>query len=404
MKKKKSFDYESFKKEAHKKLLDGDSLLGSEGALAPLLRDFLEGSLEGELDAHLEEESQSNRRNGKNKKAVKTSLGEIEVKTPRDRNSSFEPKILAKRETTLGVDIDRQILALYARGSSYSDIRSYLYDMYGLAVSETTIGRVTDKVLPLLQEWQSRSLEAVYPFVWMDAIHFKVREQRRVISKAVYCIIGVNIEGQKELLGLYLGESEGAKFWLQVLTDLQNRGVEDILIACIDNLSGFAEAVESIFPKTQVQLCIIHQVRNSIKYVASKDHSDFMKDLKLVYQATTIDRAELYLDKLEEKWGKKYPTVIRSWRRNWDRLTHYFQYDKRIRKVIYTTNIIEGFHRQLRKVTKTKGAFVNDNALMKLLYLVQKNITKKWDKPIMSWNQTLAQLEIIFEDRIQTGL
>ena len=401
---KKGFDYDSFKKKAREELLSGGDLLGKDGVLTPLLKDFLEESLDGELDAHLDEAPKPNRRNGRGKKRVKTSLGQVDISPPRDRDGSFDPELVPKRSSHLGKGLDRQILSLYAKGSSYGDIRDHLMDMYGVEASTATISRVTDKVLPLLQEWRSRPLEAVYPLVWMDAIHYKVRQEGRVVNKAVYCLIGINQEGYKDLLGLYLGEAEGAKFWLQVLTDLQNRGVEDIFIACIDNLSGFAEAVESIFPKTEVQLCIIHQVRNSQKYLAYKDLKAFMKDLKLVYQASTKDLAERNLAQLSTNWGAKYPKVIESWERNWDRLSNYFQYSKEIRRVIYTTNIIEGFHRQLRKVTKTKGALVSDDALMKLLFLVQDNITSKWNRPIHNWNQTLSQLSIIFGDRLKLDL
>ncbi len=398
------FDFEQFKHQAHQQLKDGASLLGAEGVLTPLIKQFLEESLEAELDAHLDQDTTANRRNGKGKKRVRTSLGPVEVITPRDRDSSFQPKILPKRRRQLGRDLDRQIIALYARGSSYGDIRDYLAEMYDLEVSTATISRVTDKILPLLHEWRSRPLETVYPFLWLDAIHYKVRHEGRVVTKAIYCVIGLNQEGYKDLLGLYVGESEGAKFWLQVLTDLKNRGVEDVFIACIDNLQGFAEAIESIFPKTEVQLCIVHQIRNSRKYIAWKDVKAFMQDLKQVYRARTKDLAEVNLDKLDARWGAKYPVVLASWRRNWDRLSVYFAYAPEIRRVIYTTNIIESFHRQLRKVTKTKGAFSSDEALMKLLYLVQEDITSKWKRPIHNWNQTLSQLSIIFGDRLRLDL
>ena len=401
---KKQFDFEAFKKEASQRLRKGDSLLGKEGVLTPLLKEFLEESLEGELDAHLDEDPEPNRRNGKGKKQLKTSLGEVELTTPRDRNGSFEPELVPKRQRTLGVDLDRQIIALYARGASYGDIRDHLSDMYGIDASTATISRVTDKILPLIQEWKSRPLEAVYPFVWLDAIHYKIRHEGKVVSKAVYCIIGLNQEGCKDLLGLYLGEAEGAKFWLQVLTDLQNRGVADIFIACIDNLTGFAEAIESIFPHTEVQLCIVHQVRNSRKYLSYKDTKQFMRDLQSIYRANTKELAERHLDQLEANWGQKYPKVIESWRKNWLRLSNYFQYNKEIRRIIYTTNIIEGFHRQLRNITKTKGAFPTDDALMKLLFLAQEDICSKWNRPVHNWNQTLAQLSIIFGDRLKLNL
>lgn len=400
----KDFDFERFKQQAQEQLKEGASLLGADGVLTPLIKQFLEESLEAELDAHLDEQTKPNRRNGKGTKRVRTSVGPVEVTTPRDRTSSFEPKILPKRKRQLSADLDRQIIALYARGSSYGDIRDFLLEMYDLEVSTATISRVTDKILPLLHEWRSRPLEAVYPFLWLDAIHYKVRHEGRVVTRAIYCIIGLNQEGYKDLLGLYVGEQEGAKFWLQVLTDLKNRGVDDIFIACIDNLTGFAEAVESIFPKTEVQLCIVHQIRNSRKYIAWKDVKAFMRDLKQVYRARTRELAESNLAKLEARWGSKYPVVIASWHRNWDRLSVYFAYAPEIRRVIYTTNIIEGFHRQLRKVTKTKGAFTSDEALLKLLYLVQEEITSKWKRPIQNWNQTLSQLSIIFGDRLRLDL
>lgn len=401
---KETFDFAAFKKQAASRLRNGESLLGKDGVFTPLLKEFLEGALEGELESHLEESQEPNRKNGKGRKVVKTPVGNVELETPRDRNSTFEPELVPKRHKTLGVDLDRQIIALYARGASYSDIRDHLMDMYGLEASTATISRVTDKILPLIQEWRSRPLERIYPFVWLDAIHYKVRHEGRVVSRAVYCVIGLNQEGYKELLGMYIGESEGARFWLSVLTDLQNRGIEDIFIASIDNLSGFADAIESIFPKTEVQLCIVHQIRNSQKYLSYKDVKPFMKDLQTVYKAATVEQAERNLEQLQSAWGGKYPKVIESWRKNWPRLSNYFQYNKDIRKIMYTTNIIEGFHRQLRAVTKTKGAFQSEDALMKLLFLVQENICSKWNRPVHNWNQTLAQLSIIFADRLKLNL
>jgi transposase-like protein len=401
---KQSFDFEAFKKQAATRIKNGETLLGKEGVLTPLLKEFLEGALEGELEAHIEESEEANRKNGKGKKQVKTPMGTVDIGTPRDRNGTFEPEIVAKRSKTLGVDLDRQIIALYARGASYGDIRDHLSEMYDLEVSPATISRVTDKILPLIQEWRNRPLEAVYPFVWLDAIHYKVRHEGRVVTRAVYCIIGLNQDGYKELLGMYIGENEGAKFWLQVLTDLHNRGVNDIFIACIDNLQGFADAIESIFPQTEVQLCVVHQIRNSQKYLSHKDVKAFMKDLQGVYRATTKELAERHLDQLSANWGARYPKVIDSWKKNWPRLSSYFQYNKDIRRIMYTTNIIEGFHRQLRTVTKTKGAFQSEDALMKLLFLVQETIVAKWNKPVHNWNQTLAQLSIIFGDRLKLSI
>ena len=276
--------------------------------------------------------------------------------------------------------------------------------MYELDISPATISRVTDKILPLIQEWRSRPLESVYPFVWFDAIHYKVRHEGRVVNRAVHCIIGLNQEGYKELLGMYVGENEGSKFLLQVQADLQNRGIEDIFIASIDNLQGFVEAMESIFPNTEVQLCVVHHIRNSQKYISYKDVKPFMKDLQGVYRATTKGQAARNLEQLTTNFGQRYPKVIESWRKNWPRLSNYYQYNKDIRCIMYTTNIIEGFHRQLRAVTKFKGAFQSEDALMKLLFLIQENITAKWNKPVHNWNQTLAQLSIIFGERLKLNI
>lgn len=403
-----TFDFESFKKQAAERLKAGESFFGRDGVLTPLLKEFVEEALDGELDAHLESDgeqsSRPNRRNGRKTKSVNTGLGKVPIEAPRDRAGTFQPQILPKRERTLGVDLDKQIIALYARGASYGDIRDHLMDIYGLEASVATISRVTDKILPLIADWRARPLEAVYPFVWLDAIHYKVRHEGRVVSRAVYCVIGLNQDGHKELLGLYIGESEGAKFWLGVLTDLSNRGLRDMFIACIDNLTGFAEAIEAVFPKTQVQLCVIHQIRNSIKYLSYKDVKPFVKDLQGVYKAATVEQAERNLDRLAAEWGARYPKVIESWKRNWPRLSTYFEFDKDIRRIMYTTNIIEGFHRQLRSVTKSKGAFPSDEALMKLLFLAQEHITSKWNRPVHNWNRTLAQLSILFPDRLQLTL
>lgn len=396
------FDFEAFKQDAKSKLKSGElDLLGKDGVLTPLLKNFIEECLDGELEEHLENSTKTNRKNGRGKKQVKTSLGSVDIQPPRDRLGSFEPQLIQKRQTTLGSGLDKQILTLYSRGSSYEDISTYLHEMYDLDISSSAIGRITDKIIPLVQEWQSRPLSEVYPIVWLDAIHYKVREDGRVITKAVYSIIGTNSDGYKEVLGLYLGENEGARFWLQVLTDLQDRGVKDILIACIDNLNGFAEAIENVFPETDVQLCVIHQVRNAQKYLSWKDYRAFLKDLKSVYKADTLSAAEKALNELELSWGNKYPKVVESWRRNWPRLSAYYQYPKPIRKLIYTTNPIESFHKQLRKITKTKGAFTSDNALMKLLYLGQESIAEKWSKnTLFGWNTIYNHLTIIFDERM----
>ncbi|WP_050336998.1 IS256 family transposase, partial [Yersinia enterocolitica] len=390
------FDFDK----ALKALQDGQALTGKDGILTPLIKQLTEAALAAELDSHLAQDIEANRKNGSTKKTVKTPTGAFELATPRDRNGSFEPQLVKKHQTTLSDEIERKIIRMFALGMSYKDISQEIEDLYAFSVSSATITAVTDKVIPELKQWQQRPLEAVYPFVWLDAIHYKIREDGHYQSKAVYTVLALNLEGKKEILGLYLSENEGANFWLSVLTDLQNRGVDDILIACVDGLTRSPEAINSIYPDTEVQLCVIHQIRNSIKYVASKHHKAFMADLKPVYRAVSKVAAETALDELEEKWGQQYPVVLQSWRRKWENLSHYFRYPATIRKVIYTTNAIESVHRQFRKLTKTKGAFPNENSLLKLLYLRLMNAQEKWAMPIQSWNLTLSQLAIYFEGRL----
>lgn len=402
-------NYEKFDfDEAVKQLQEGKKINGKDGVLGPLIKDLVESALEGEIDSHLAEEAlrgKKNRRNGYNKKTIKgSSEGSFELKTPRDREGSYEPRLVKKNQTSMSNEIEEKILSMYGLGMSYRDIANHVADMYQISISSATISAVTDKIIDKVKTWQQRPLEKIYPFIWLDAIHYKIKENGRYESKAVYTILGVGIDGKKEVLGLYLSENEGANFWLSVLTDLNNRGVEEILIASVDGLKGFPEAINSIFPKTQVQLCIIHQIRNSMRYVASKDYKEFIKDLKKVYQAMSKDEAEDNLLKLEEKWGKKYPIVINSWQNKWENLSYYFQYPKEIRKIMYTTNIIESVHRQFRKLTKTKGAFPNENSLLKLLYMGVQNAQKKWTKPIHNWNLALSQLAIIFEERLEKYL
>lgn len=404
---KEAFDWEKFKSEAIERLSNGDELTGKDGVLAPLIKQILEASLEGELEYHVQQSrsyGSKNRKNGKGKKQVKTGHGTIEVQTVRDRAGTFQPKILPKRQTTLGAGLDKKIISMYGRGMSYDDIRSHFEELYGLEVSKGHISHITDKVLPLLDAWRTRPLQGVYAITWMDALHFKVRKDGRIENRAIYCVLGIDLDGNKDLLGLYISENEGAKFWLSVLTDLQNRGVEDILIACIDNLKGFSEAIESIFPQTEVQLCVVHQIRNSLRYITSEDTKPFLKDLKKVYQAKSKDSAEMNLDELEKLWGEKYPVVILSWRNNWDRLSQYFKYPYQIRRIVYTTNTVEGFNRQIRKITKTKGVFPNDTALLKLVYLATQNIIAKWTAPIQKWALVIQQLAIHFEGRIDIQL
>jgi putative transposase len=394
------FNFKEFEEQAVKRLRDGHSLEGKDGVLAPLIKHLVEAGLNGEMDAHLEGSSKINRRNGKTGKQVKTAFGSVEIETPRDRNSSFEPQLLPKRQTTLGDGLDHKVIALYGLGMSYKDICKHLEELYGLTVSPATLSTITDKIIEEVKCWQSRPLESVYPFVWLDAIHYKVKEDGAIKTKAVYCLLGVDREGIKDLLGLYISENEGARFWLNVLADIQNRGVKDILIACIDNLKGFAEAIETIFPKTEVQLCVVHQIRNSTRFVPTKDIRAVMKTLKDVYEAPSKEQAEKGLAALEEEWGTKYPAMIRSWFNNWERLSNYFKYPKEIRRIIYTTNIIESFHSQLRKVTKSKRVFSSDMSLFKLLYLVQGNLKKNWTGSISGWKLTHGQMMILFEERM----
>ena len=382
----------------------GAKIEGKDGVLAPLIKQLTEAVLQAELESHLTREINKNRKNGKSTKTMKSSVGEFELDVPRDRNGSYEPQIVKKHQTHMSDHIEQKILSLYALGNSYSQISEHIEEMYGIDFSKATISAVTDKVIPLLKEWQQRPLESIFPFVWLDAIHYKIKENGRYISKAVYTILGVGLNGKKEILGLYLSENEGANFWLQVLTDLNNRGVQDILIASVDGLKGFPEAIKAIFPNTEIQLCIVHQIRNSIRYVASKNQKEFMKDLKLIYQAISKEAAEIELDNLEEKWGKKYPIVIQSWKNKWENLSSYFKYPEDIKRIIYTTNIIESVHRQFRKLTKTKGAFPNENSLLKLLYMGIQNASKKWTMPIRNWSLTISQLSIFFEGRITNQL
>ena len=382
----------------------GAKIDGKDGVLAPLIKQLTEAALQAELESHLTTEINKNRKNGKSTKIMKSSVGEFELEIPRDRNGSYESQIVKKHQTHISDHIEEKILSLYALGNSYSQISEHIQELYGTEFSKATISAVTDKVIPLLKEWQQRPLESIYPFVWLDAIHYKIKENGKYISKAVYTILGVGLNGKKEILGLYLSENEGANFWLQVLTDLNNRGVQDILIASVDGLKGFPEAINAIFPNTEVQLCIVHQIRNSIRYVASKNQKEFMKDLKLIYQAISKEAAEIELDNLESKWGKKYPIVIKSWRNKWEHLSAYFKYPEEIRRIIYTTNIIESVHRQFRKLTKTKGAFPNENSLLKLLYMGIQNASKKWTMPIWNWSLTISQLAILFEGRLDESL
>ena len=397
-----------FEAEAIARLKSGESLTGKGGILTPLIKQIIEASLEGELESHLLSESKtpepSNRRNGKSSKLLKTGTESFELETPRDRLGTFEPQIVKKRQTVLNESLDNKILSLYALGMSYEAIQEHLADMYGLEVSAAKISLISDKLMPVITEWRNRPLESVYPIVFLDAMHFKVRIEGKVSSRAFYSVLGVNNQGRKEILGLYLSENEGSRFWLNVLNDLRARGVEDILIASIDGLKGFPEAIAEVFPQAEIQLCVIHQIRNSLKYVTSKDQKSFMADLKLVYRASSKDLAEHRLLELDEKWGKKYPAVIKSWQTQWERLSQYFKYPEELRRIVYTTNIVEGFHRQVRKYTKNKGAFTSENALLKLIYCACQKILEKWYQPLHNWALIASQLQIFFDGRLNLQL
>lgn len=387
--------------EALKGIQAGKPITGSDGVLAPLIKQLTEAALNAEIQSHLEQSSTSNRRNGYSKKTVKSAAGSFELETPRDRNGEYEPVLVKKHQTKLTAEIDSRILSLFSHGMSYRDIRHHIAEIYQLEVSEATISSITDELIPQLKAWQSRPLDSVYPFVWLDTIHYKVKDEGRYVSKAIYTLLALNTEGKKQLIGLYCSESEGANYWLSVLTDLHNRGVQDILIACVDGLKGFPEAISAIFPNTEVQLCVIHQIRNSIRYVASRDQKAFMRDLKPVYKAVN-ESAELALDDLEAVWGDQYPAVIKSWRDKWHLLSAYFKYPEAVRKPIYTTNAVEAVHRQFRKLTKTKGAFPNETSLLKLLYVGMLNASAKWTMPIRNWGQTMMQLSIYFPGRLDS--
>ena len=371
------------------------------------LAGFMEGSLESELDSELgyepydvKNKETDNSRNGHSKKNLRTSFGNVEISVPRDRKGEFEPQLVKKNQTSISQDIEEKIFSMYAKGMSTSDIESHIQDIYGLSVSDTTISRITDKILPLVREWQQRPLENLYAVVFMDAIHYHVRSEGQIVKKAVYIAIGINLDGRKEVLGMWVGENESAKFWASILNSMRNRGVEDILIACTDNLTGFSSAIEAVFPKTEIQNCIIHQLRNSSKYVSYKDLKELMADLKEVYAAPDENAATAALERFSDRWDKKYPKISQSWLDNWANLSTYFKYPAELRRLIYTTNTIEGFNRQLRKVTKAKSVFPTDDSLLKMLYLAMMDITKKWTGRRQDWSIIHAQLAVYFEDRL----
>jgi len=371
------------------------------------IAEFMENGLDAELDDELgyskydyKNKEGTNSRNGHSQKTLKTSFGNIEIETPRDRNGEFEPQLLKKNQTSISQDVEEKILSMYAKGMTTSDIEAHIRDIYGLDVSDTTVSRITDKILPIAKEWQQRPLESVYAVVFLDAIHYHVRSEGQIVKKAVYIAIDINLDGKKDVLGMWVGENESAKFWATVLNGLRNRGVEDIFIACTDNLTGFADAIAAVFPKTDIQNCIVHQLRNSSKYVSYKDVKELMADLKSVYAAPDEDSALTGLQEFSAKWDKKYPKISQSWRANWANLSTYFKFPAELRKLIYTTNAIEGFNRQLRKVTKSKSVFPTDDSLLKMLYLAMTDITKKWTGRRQDWSRIHAQLSIYYADRM----
>ncbi len=383
-----------------------EELLNDPGFLKGLQKRFIERALEAEMTNHLgyekhspEGENTGNSRNGSGNKRIISANGDFELETPRDRDGTFEPQFVRKRQVRLQ-GFDEKVLSLYARGMTNREIQGHLLEIYGTEVSPALITRVTDAVLDEVTAWQNRELSAVYPIVYLDAIHLKIRTDGRVQNRAVYLALAVNLEGQKELLGLWIGEAEGAKFWLNVLTELNNRGVEDILIAAVDGLTGFPEAISSVFPKTEVQLCIVHMVRNSLRYVPWKDRRAVVKDLKKIYRAPTMEAAEAALSEFEQTWGERYPLAAKSWRDRWENVIPFFGYPEPIRKVVYTTNAVESLNAQLRKVTKKRGAFPTDNSVRKILYLAIIRAAKKWTMPIRNWPAALNYFSIVFEGRV----
>jgi len=402
------FDMEAFKAKALEGLQDGRPMMGMDGVLAPLMKHLLESCLEGEMEAHLggnKALGNANRRNGKSKKKVRgLGSGEFELETPRDRNGSFMPKAVGKRQVVITEGLEEKVLSLYAMGGSCRDISAHIRELYAMELSPAEITSITDRVLPAMQEWRGRPLESLYCFLFLDCIHYKVRKEGKVSTVAVYNLLGIDQHGKKDLLGMYTSENEGATFWLSVLTDLRNRGVEDVLIACVDGLKGFPGAIATVFPKAEVQPCIIHQIRTSLRYVTEKDKKAFMADLKGVYRANSEEGGFSKLGEMEENWSGKYPIAVRTWYDNWEHLSPYFSHTPEVRRIMYTTNTIEGVHRQMRKVTKSKGAFSSETALLKLLYLASMRITGKWTMPMRNWPLVFSQLYLKFEERVTPHL
>ncbi len=403
--------FEQFKKDLSKAKTYKD-LMGKDGAIKKLMKASIENMLEAEMTEHLGYEKHSpagnnsgNSRNGTSSKTVISDSGEFPLIIPRDRKGEFEPIVVKKHESRLG-ELEDKIISMYAKGMTTRDIQAHIEEIYGAQISPVLVSQITDKVQGLAVEWQNRPLESVYPIVFFDAIHYKVRDEstKKVASKAAYTCLGLNIEGKKDLLGLWVGEAEGAAFWLNVMTELKNRGVKEICIACVDGLKGFPDTINTVFPNTEVQLCIVHQIRNSMKFVASKDQKSFARDLKTIYSAVTEESALINLSTVEEKWGKKYILAMKSWRSNWNHLAVFFKYPQEIRTMIYTTNAVEALHRQFRKVTKARALFPNDDALKKMLFLAYRDIAKKWNMPVRNWSIVIGHFSIIFDTQLAEHL
>lgn len=404
-----NFDYT----EEVKKCKTIDDVIGKNGLVQRLIKDVLENILEVEMGEHLGrdkydrqtdiDQDDRNYRNGYSKKTLRSSFGDVDLDVPRDRKAEFEPQIIKKYETVCN-ELDKKIISLYAKGMSTRDIQAEVEDLYGITLSPSMISKITDKVIATATEWQNRMLDEIYPIVYLDAMYFKVRSNGKIVNKAVYICLGYTLEGYKDILGIWVDEAEGAKFWLSICNDLKNRGVKKILIACMDGLKGLPQVIKTVFPTVDIQTCIVHQIRNSIKYIASKDKKAFMKDLKEVYKAPTEELALAQLDNLKEKWGSNYGMVIDSWYNNWNNLDTFFKFSPQIRKLIYTTNVLEGFNRQVRKFTKVRTIFPTDESLNKCVYLATMEIMEKWTQPIHNWGTTLAELSLYFEEQLKDEL
>lgn len=404
-----NFDYN----EEVKKCKTIDDVIGKDGLVQRLIKDVLENILEVEMGEHLGrdkydrqtdiDQDDRNYRNGYSKKTLRSSFGDVDLDVPRDRKAEFEPQIIKKYETVCN-ELDKKIISLYAKGMSTRDIQAEVEDLYGITLLPSMISKITDKVIATATEWQNRMLDEIYPIVYLDAMYFKVRSNGKIVNKAVYICLGYTLEGYKDILGIWVDETEGAKFWLSICNDLKNRGVKKILIACMDGLKGLPQVIKTVFPTVDIQTCIVHQIRNSIKYIASKDKKAFMKDLKEVYKAPTEDLALAQLDNLKEKWGSNYGMVIDSWYNNWNNLDTFFKFSPQIRKLIYTTNVLEGFNRQVRKFTKVRTIFPTDESLNKCVYLATMEIMEKWTQPIHNWGTTLAELSLYFEEQLKDEL